>query len=136
MVRAARRGMRTRVGHAGTLDPFATGLLLILIGQATRVSNLLMGLPKEYELTVQFGAVSTTADPTGDIVPTGRRAEAAQIEEALVCLPGPHPAAGADDLGRQGGWGAALQEGAPRGDRRDTGTRGHGVRAAPARFRR
>ncbi len=88
MVRVARRGMRTRVGHAGTLDPFATGLLLILIGQATRVSNLLMELPKEYEFTVQFGAVSSTADPTGDIVPTGRRAEASQIEEALVSFQG------------------------------------------------
>jgi tRNA pseudouridine55 synthase len=88
MVRVARRGMRTRVGHAGTLDPFATGLLLILVGQATRVSNLLMELPKEYEVSVQFGAVSSTADPTGDIVPTGKRVEASQIEEALLSFQG------------------------------------------------
>jgi tRNA pseudouridine55 synthase len=88
MVRVARRGMRTRVGHAGTLDPFATGLLLILIGQATRASNLLMELPKEYEVTVQFGAVSSTADPTGDIVPTGKRVEVSQIEEALLSFQG------------------------------------------------
>ena len=83
MVRTARRGVRGRVGHAGTLDPFASGLLLVMIGHATRISSLLMELPKEYEATVQFGAVSTTADPTGVIVPTGGRLKASQAEEAL-----------------------------------------------------
>jgi tRNA pseudouridine55 synthase len=83
MVRAARRGVRERVGHAGTLDPFASGLLLVMIGHATRISNILMGLPKEYDLTVQFGAVSTTADPTGDIVPTGGRVDEQQVAAAL-----------------------------------------------------
>jgi len=67
MVRAARRGTRGRVGHSGTLDPFASGLLLIMTGSATRVSSLLMGLPKEYDLLVQFGARSSTGDPTGEI---------------------------------------------------------------------
>jgi tRNA pseudouridine55 synthase len=67
MVRAARRGTRGRVGHAGTLDPFASGLLLIMVGAATRISSLLMALPKEYDLLVQFGAVSSTGDPTGEI---------------------------------------------------------------------
>ncbi len=67
MVRAARRGTRGRVGHAGTLDPFATGLLLIMTGSATRISSLLMGLPKEYDLLVQFGAVSSTGDLTGEL---------------------------------------------------------------------
>jgi tRNA pseudouridine55 synthase len=71
MVRAARRGTRGRVGHSGTLDPFATGLLLIMTGSATRISSLLMGLPKEYDLLVQFGAVSSTGDPTGEITKTG-----------------------------------------------------------------
>jgi tRNA pseudouridine55 synthase len=83
IVRIARRGLKARVGHAGTLDPFASGLLLVMIGQATRISNLLMGLPKEYDLTVQFGATSTTADPTGHITPTGRRTTAAQVVAAL-----------------------------------------------------
>jgi tRNA pseudouridine55 synthase len=83
IVRAARRGVAGRVGHAGTLDPFATGLLLVLVGQATRLSNLLMGLPKEYDLTIQFGAVSSTADPTGEIKPTGGRVEAGQVMAAL-----------------------------------------------------
>lgn len=69
MVRAVRRGTCGRVGHAGTLDPFASGLLLVMTGAATRVSSLLMGLPKEYDLLVQFGAVSSTGDPTGEITP-------------------------------------------------------------------
>ncbi len=69
MVKVARRGTRGRVGHSGTLDPFASGLLLIMTGAATKVSSLLMRLPKEYDLLVQFGAVSSTGDPTGDIAP-------------------------------------------------------------------
>ena len=83
VVRAARRGVGGRVGHAGTLDPFASGLLLVMIGHATRISNLLMELPKEYEVTVQFGAVSSTADPTGVIRPTGGRAEMGQVLSTL-----------------------------------------------------
>ncbi|OFW60606.1 MAG: tRNA pseudouridine(55) synthase TruB [Actinobacteria bacterium RBG_16_64_13] len=83
MVRTARRGVGARVGHAGTLDPFASGLLLILLGQATRISNVLMGLPKEYDLTVQFGAISSTADPTGTITTTGGSVELRQVAGAL-----------------------------------------------------
>lgn len=83
MVRVARRGMRGRVGHAGTLDPFASGLLLVMVGHATRISSLLMELPKKYDVTVQFGTVSTTADPTGDIVSTGGRVQAGQVAAAL-----------------------------------------------------
>ncbi|HZE05801.1 MAG TPA: tRNA pseudouridine(55) synthase TruB, partial [Solirubrobacteraceae bacterium] len=63
---------RTKVGHAGTLDPFATGLLLILVGRATRVQRFLMELPKRYEVVARFGATSTTGDPEGEITPTGR----------------------------------------------------------------
>jgi tRNA pseudouridine55 synthase len=62
---------RTKVGHAGTLDPFATGLLLVLVGRATRVQRFLMELPKRYEATARFGAVSTTGDPEGEITTTG-----------------------------------------------------------------
>jgi tRNA pseudouridine55 synthase len=62
---------RVRVGHAGTLDPFATGLLLVLIGRATRVQRFLMALPKTYEATARFGAISTTGDPEGEITVTG-----------------------------------------------------------------
>ncbi len=63
---------KTKVGHAGTLDPFATGLLLVLVGRATRVQRFLMALPKRYETVARFGAVSSTGDPEGDIRVTGR----------------------------------------------------------------
>jgi tRNA pseudouridine55 synthase len=62
---------RRKIGHAGTLDPFATGLLLILVGRATRVQRFLMALPKRYEATARFGAVSSTGDPEGEITVTG-----------------------------------------------------------------
>ena len=66
-----RLGRGIKVGHAGTLDPFATGLLLILIGRATRVQRFVMALTKRYETTAHFGARSSTGDPEGEIVETG-----------------------------------------------------------------
>jgi tRNA pseudouridine55 synthase len=66
-----RLGRGVKVGHAGTLDPFATGLLLILVSRATRVQRFLMALPKRYEAVAAFGATSTTGDPEGEIVHTG-----------------------------------------------------------------
>ncbi len=75
IVAALRRDVRshppTRVGHAGTLDPFATGLLLVLVGRATRVQRFLMALPKAYEVVARLGATSTTGDPEGELVVTG-----------------------------------------------------------------
>ena len=65
-------GKGTKVGHAGTLDPFATGLLLILVGRATRVQRFLMALPKSYVTVARFGATSTTGDSDGEIAETGR----------------------------------------------------------------
>ena len=62
---------RVKVGHAGTLDPFATGLLLVLVGPATRVQRFLMALPKRYEVTARFGARSSTGDIEGEITETG-----------------------------------------------------------------
>jgi tRNA pseudouridine55 synthase len=59
-----------KIGHAGTLDPFATGLLLVLIGRATRAQRFLLALPKTYEVVARFGAVSSTGDPEGEIVDT------------------------------------------------------------------
>ena len=74
VVASIRRSLppRTKVGHAGTLDPFATGLLLVLVGRATRVQRFLMALPKTYVAVARFGAVSDTGDPEGEIVATGR----------------------------------------------------------------
>jgi len=69
----SRKGVgKVRVGHAGTLDPFATGLLVVLLGRATRVQAHVMALPKRYEATARFGFTSTTGDPEGAIVHTGR----------------------------------------------------------------
>lgn len=61
-----------RTGHAGTLDPFATGLLVVLVGAATRCQRQLMGLPKRYEVVARLGARSSTGDPEGEIELTGR----------------------------------------------------------------
>jgi tRNA pseudouridine55 synthase len=76
VVAAVRRDLGGRrgpkVGHAGTLDPFATGLLLVLVGRATRVQRWLMALPKEYVARARFGWTSTTGDPEGDLTETGR----------------------------------------------------------------
>jgi tRNA pseudouridine55 synthase len=72
---------RVRVGHAGTLDPFATGLLLVLVGRATRVQRFLMALPKTYEATARFGAISNTGDPEGEITVTG------VVPEGALSLP-------------------------------------------------
>ena len=67
-----RLGRGIKVGHSGTLDPFATGLLIVLVGRATRVQRFVMALPKRYEVTARFGAVSTTGDPEGEISVTDR----------------------------------------------------------------
>jgi tRNA pseudouridine55 synthase len=69
-VRRALGGVKT--GHAGTLDPFATGLLIVLVGRATKAQSELMGLPKRYETVAQLGAVSSTGDTEGEIRRTGK----------------------------------------------------------------
>jgi tRNA pseudouridine55 synthase len=70
---AVRRGLGVRkAGHAGTLDPFATGLLLVLVGRARRAQRWFTALPKAYETVARLGALSTTGDPEGEIVATGR----------------------------------------------------------------
>jgi tRNA pseudouridine55 synthase len=69
-VRRSLGGVKT--GHAGTLDPFATGLLIVLTGRATKLQSELMALPKRYLTVAALGAVSSTGDPEGEITPTGR----------------------------------------------------------------
>ena len=72
IVAAVRREHRgRRVGHAGTLDPFATGLLLVLVGRATRIQRYLMALPKRYETVARLGWVSSTGDTEGELAQTG-----------------------------------------------------------------
>jgi tRNA pseudouridine55 synthase len=77
-----------KVGHAGTLDPFATGALLVLIGQATRFQRFFMALPKAYRAVAQLGARSDTGDPTGRIEASGDNADAAAVQEAAARLVG------------------------------------------------
>ena len=61
-----------KAGHAGTLDPFATGLLIVLLGRARRVQRFFMGMSKEYVAGARLGASSTTGDPEGEIRVTGK----------------------------------------------------------------
>lgn len=69
-VRRSLEGAKT--GHAGTLDPFASGLLIVLVGRATRIQRQVMELPKSYETVARLGALSSTGDPEGEITQTGR----------------------------------------------------------------
>lgn len=62
-----REGRKLKVGHAGTLDPFATGLLILLVGKATKRAGEFLKLDKEYVATLRLGEVSTTGDPEGEI---------------------------------------------------------------------
>jgi tRNA pseudouridine55 synthase len=71
VVRVRREG-GGKAGHAGTLDPFATGLLLVLRGRATRLQRFLVGLPKTYLATARLGWRSSTGDPDGELTETGR----------------------------------------------------------------
>jgi tRNA pseudouridine55 synthase len=74
VVAAVRRSLPrgTKVGHAGTLDPFATGLLVVLVGRATRVQRYLLGLPKSYRAVARLGWRSDTGDRDGELEHTGR----------------------------------------------------------------
>jgi tRNA pseudouridine55 synthase len=70
IVAKVRRERGCKTGHAGTLDPFATGLLLILLGRATRLQRFLVGLPKTYLATARLGWRSSTGDPDGELTET------------------------------------------------------------------
>jgi tRNA pseudouridine55 synthase len=72
VVAEVRRERGGKVGHAGTLDPFATGLLLVLLGRATRMQRYLLELPKTYVATARLGWRSSTGDPDGELEETGR----------------------------------------------------------------
>src|SRR5690606_36991517 len=74
----------TKVGHAGTLDPFATGVLVVLVGRATRRCEDVMGLPKRYEATLRLGATTETLDPESPEQPVPGAAEPTTAELARV----------------------------------------------------
>jgi tRNA pseudouridine55 synthase len=77
-----------RVGHAGTLDPFATGLLVVLVGRATRLLPYMDAEPKEYEATVRFGVATDTDDVTGRATAEAALPLRAAVERALEDLTG------------------------------------------------
>lgn len=79
-----RLGRGTKVGHAGTLDPFATGLLVLLSGRATRLATFISGLDKRYRAVIRTGFTSATGDPEGPIEAVGPPATGAEIEAALA----------------------------------------------------
>jgi tRNA pseudouridine55 synthase len=103
LVRDLRRKTGARTGHAGTLDPFATGLLLLLSGAATKLASWFVGLDKRYVTDIDLSARSSTGDPEGEIVERRVPPSAAALEEALAGLRGevelPIPAASAVKIG-------------------------------------
>ena len=88
-VAVARRVLgERRIGHTGTLDPFATGLLVLLVGTATRLAPYLEGEPKVYEATIRFGAETDTDDVTGKMTHRADPPSSAAIEQGIVALTG------------------------------------------------
>jgi len=103
LVRDLRRKTGARTGHTGTLDPFATGLLLLLSGRATKLASCFVGLDKRYFTEVDLRARTSTGDPEGEIVEEHEPRSPAALEEALAGLRGevdlPIPAASAVKIG-------------------------------------
>jgi tRNA pseudouridine55 synthase len=93
----------TRMGHAGTLDPFATGLLLLLSGRATKLAGSFVGLDKRYLTDVDLTSRTTTGDPEGEVVERHDAPPADELERRLAGLRGeielPVPAASAVKIG-------------------------------------
>ena len=103
IVAATRRRTGARTGHAGTLDPFATGLLLLLSGAATRLQPRFVGLDKRYLTEIDLSATTSTGDPEGEVVDEHEPPQADELEERLSAMRGPVelpiPAASAVKIG-------------------------------------
>jgi tRNA pseudouridine55 synthase len=103
LVRDLRRRTGARTGHAGTLDPFATGLLLLLSGAATKLASCFVGLDKRYLTDVDLSSRTTTGDPEGEMLDQHEPPSLAALDEALAGLRGevelPIPAASAVKIG-------------------------------------
>jgi len=99
IVARVRSRTRTKMGHAGTLDPFATGLLLLLSGRATKLAPRFVGLDKRYLTEVDLHATTTTGDPEGEVVAEREPPAPGELETRLETLRGevelPIPAASA-----------------------------------------
>ena len=103
VVAQIRRVTGARTGHAGTLDPFATGLLVVLSGKATSIASCLVGLDKRYVTDVDLTARTTTGDPEGEVIARSPAPDAAELERRVAGLRGevelPIPAASAVKIG-------------------------------------
>ena len=103
IVAELRRRTGARTGHAGTLDPFATGLLLLLSGRATKLASCFVGLDKRYVTDVDLTARTATGDPEGPVVTRNEPPTPAELELRLERLRGevelPIPAASAVKIG-------------------------------------
>jgi tRNA pseudouridine55 synthase len=103
VVAQIRRRTGARTGHAGTLDPFATGLLLLLSGRATKLAPWLVGLDKRYRTEIDLRARTTTGDAEGERLDDRDPPSAAELERWLAALRGevelPIPAASAVKIG-------------------------------------
>jgi tRNA pseudouridine55 synthase len=98
-----RKRTGARTGHAGTLDPFATGLLLLLSGSATKLAQCFVGLDKRYVSDIDLTATTSTGDPEGQVVERHAPPDEAELEQLLATLRGevelPIPAASAVKIG-------------------------------------
>jgi tRNA pseudouridine55 synthase len=103
IVAQIRRLTGARTGHAGTLDPFATGLLLVLSGRTTKIAQCLVGLDKRYLTDVDLTARTSTGDPEGEIVERLEAPDESELDRRLADLRGeielPIPAASAVKIG-------------------------------------
>jgi tRNA pseudouridine55 synthase len=103
IVAALRRRTGARTGHAGTLDPFATGLLVLLSGAATRLVPCFVGLDKRYVTDVDLTATTATGDPEGEVLTRHAAPDRSTVDSALERLRGeielPIPAASAVKIG-------------------------------------
>jgi tRNA pseudouridine55 synthase len=103
IVNDLRKRTGARTGHAGTLDPFATGLLLLLSGSATRMAQCFVGLDKRYVTDIDLTATTTTGDPEGEISERHEQPTEDVLERLLGTLRGevelPIPAASAVKIG-------------------------------------
>jgi tRNA pseudouridine55 synthase len=103
IVAELRRRTGARTGHAGTLDPFATGLLVLLSGSATKLASSFVGLDKRYLTEVDLTSRTSTGDPEGDVVEELEPPTGAELEARLARLRGeielPIPAASAVKIG-------------------------------------
>jgi len=103
IVAELRRKTRARTGHAGTLDPFATGLLLLLSGRATKLAGCFVGLDKRYVTDVDLSARTATGDREGDVIEQREPPSPDELDQQLARLRGdvelPIPAVSAVKIG-------------------------------------